>query len=104
MPANNTPRKSENTPEFPEALLCEKQVCSIIGMSRHGLRSKVVAGEFPKPVMVGVMRSSGRPSRIAWLQSEVLEWVRQLAEQPRPEWNYASWPKRPAKSTGVQEA
>ena len=52
---------------FPERLLSNREVLSLTGKSRSGLRDSVLAGRFPAPVRDGRRRR--------WLATEVAEWI-----------------------------
>ena len=48
------------------------QVIYSTGLSRSNIYRKVAAAEFPKPVRLG-------PKAVAWIESEVQNWMEQLA-------------------------
>ena len=54
--------------QAPESIIKIKQVQAITGLSRSGLYQKIVDGNFPKQIKLGV-RASG------WILSEVEGWI-----------------------------
>jgi predicted DNA-binding transcriptional regulator AlpA len=61
---------------FPERLLSNREVLSLTGKSRSGLRDSVLAGRFPAPVRDGRRRR--------WLATEVAEWIATAAAARPP--------------------
>lgn len=59
--------KEEKTPK-PSALLRRAEVQKRTALSTSQLYAKMQAGEFPKPVKIGVRAR-------AWLEAEVEEWI-----------------------------
>lgn len=39
--------------------------------------------KFPKRIAIGQIRANGRPARVAWLESEVTAYIRDLVEEAR---------------------
>jgi len=39
--------------------------------------------KFPKRIAIGQVRANGRPARVAWLESEVTAYIRDLVEEAR---------------------
>jgi predicted DNA-binding transcriptional regulator AlpA len=39
--------------------------------------------KFPKRIAIGRVRANGRPARVAWLESEVTAYIRDLVEEAR---------------------
>ncbi|WP_152606268.1 helix-turn-helix transcriptional regulator [Pseudomonas plecoglossicida] len=53
----------------------ESEILQLIGVGRTALRDWCSLGYFPPPVQLGVMRSSGRPAKVAWVREEVEQWI-----------------------------
>lgn len=64
------PRQSR---PVPDAILRLPEVERMSGIKRTAIYERIADGKFPKPVHLGV-RSVG------WLQSEIQEWIRDLAD------------------------
>lgn len=69
-----------------ERLIPERVVIEMTGFSRSVLRRRIIAGEFPVPICLGVIRKNERPTRVAWLLSEVEAWIAQKAADSRVNW------------------
>lgn len=63
--------------------LTAKEVAAMLGVSLATVYNWADSDCFPAPVQLGQMRATGRAGRIAWLRTEVEEWVAQLVAQPR---------------------
>ncbi len=64
-----------------EALLAGPEARRISGgISESTQRRLIAAGKYPVPIILS-RQTSGRASRVAWIESEVREWVaRQIAQ------------------------
>lgn len=76
-----TKTKPEKTIDLTALLWSREAVLRSTTMSSATLDRLINAGRFPAPVRLGT--PLGGSSRVAWLRTEVEEWVRQLAAQPR---------------------
>lgn len=73
--------KPQQNIESDVAILSPNSTCAFLGVCRTKLEEMARTDpEFPKAVLIGVMRSSGRPSRIGWLKSELEDYARKLAK------------------------
>jgi prophage regulatory protein len=73
--------RSASSSEFatthrPERMLRLPTVIDITGRSRSSIFRDVESGKFPKPVHIG-------PNAIAFLQSEIANWVEQRIQESR---------------------
>ena len=59
-----------------EQLLGMKQVRERVSLSRQEIYRRVKAGTFPKQIPLG-------PGRVAWIGSEVDEWIAQIIARGR---------------------
>lgn len=59
----------------PCVFMSENEILQLIGIGRTALRDWCSLGYFPSPVHLGVMRSTGRPAKVAWVRAEVEQWV-----------------------------
>jgi predicted DNA-binding transcriptional regulator AlpA len=59
-----------------------EEVESIVGLGKTAIRSRVVAGTFPAPVVLG-RRKDGRPSLVGWRMSDLQQWIAELERQNR---------------------
>jgi prophage regulatory protein len=58
-----------------ETLLRKRAVCERTGLPPASLHERIVAGRFPKPVLIGARA-------VAWVESEVQAWIEQrIAER-----------------------
>jgi predicted DNA-binding transcriptional regulator AlpA len=73
---------------LPKMLLTAGEVTELTNLSRNSIYSYVADGKFPRPVHLGYMRSDGSPSKVAWLYSEVMDWVADLAINNRVDGYY----------------
>ncbi|MOA21118.1 Prophage CP4-57 regulatory protein (AlpA) [compost metagenome] len=64
-----------------DAFISEETVLLVIGLSQGMFRKLLEEGKFPRPVPLGEVRQSGVLSRVAWLKSEVEEWIRTMAKR-----------------------
>jgi predicted DNA-binding transcriptional regulator AlpA len=53
-----------------------------VGISESTQRRLIAEGDYPRPIVLSRTRS-GRPARIAFVRSEVLEWCRRRIEAAR---------------------
>lgn len=44
---------------------------------------RVKEGDFPAPVPIGTLRRDGRHSRVAWVEAEVIDWIRAQVRRAR---------------------
>lgn len=65
------------------AFMSVDEVLQRIGISKTTLQDWCQLGYFPSPVRLGLMRSTGRPSRVGFLRAEVEAWVCEKAAQSR---------------------
>jgi predicted DNA-binding transcriptional regulator AlpA len=54
------------------------------GISDQTRRRLIAAGEYPKPIVLSRNRH-GRPVRIAWIESEIREWIAKKITAARSE-------------------
>ncbi len=54
--------------EKPIKLLKIREVVKITGLSKSSIYDQMSRDEFPRPISLG-------PKSVAWLESEVLEWI-----------------------------
>jgi prophage regulatory protein len=64
------------TSENPTILLRLPEVKQRVGLSRSTLYAKIQRGEFPAPISLGARA-------VAWLDSEVAEWISQRVNASR---------------------
>lgn len=62
-----------------ERLIRLPEVKKMVGLGTTSIYMRVKCGGFPKPVKLG-----GQSSAVAWLESEVQEWIKQRIDESRP--------------------
>lgn len=60
----------------PETLLKFAEVSARVRKGRTNIYKEIGLGTFPKPIRL----NTGKSSRVAWLESEVLAWVASRAQ------------------------
>lgn len=60
----------------PAQLLRRRQVEGLIGLRRSAIYAAMAAGRFPRPIHLG-------PRAVAWLASEVDEWIAERVAESR---------------------
>lgn len=68
--------------QIAEAILSKSVVAAILGVSETTLDAWMhdADTDFPAAVLMGEVRSTGRPSRVGWLKSEIEEFIRRRAQ------------------------
>jgi prophage regulatory protein len=66
-------------PEPSERILSQKDVESLLGVTRQTIRNMERAGRFPKRIRLG----EGPQSRMGWIESEVMDWLEAIKRQNR---------------------
>ena len=61
-----------------EKLLSRMEVCDLIGLSYPSIWDKMRKGTFPRSVSLG----PGRRGRVAWRESEIEKWIKELPIAP----------------------
>jgi predicted DNA-binding transcriptional regulator AlpA len=67
------------TPGLPKVFLTAAEVCEITRLSVPTVYAYMAAGKFPQSVCMGQQRTDGRPSKVAWMFDEVMQWAADLA-------------------------
>lgn len=70
--------------ESADALLSWEVVRARVGgLSKTQIDNLEKEGKFPRRIPIGEIRANGRPARVAWLQSEIEAFLRELVARAR---------------------
>lgn len=71
------------TQDVDTQLLGVRATKAMVGdLSYSTIMRRVALGTFPKPVVLGRSKS-GRPTRCAWVKSEIVTWCKEQIQQSR---------------------